>query len=71
MTAALAVVSAHAEDRENNPAKPVRPASWATPVETNGVPNLHRLNPKLYRSAQPTAEGMKTLHEIGTPSVNG
>ena len=38
-----------------------RPAVWATPVAIPGAPNLHRVAPNLYRSAQPEAEGFKTL----------
>ena len=38
-----------------------RPVSWATPVTIAGVPNLHRVAPNFYRSAQPEAEGFKAL----------
>ena len=39
-----------------------RPASWATPVEASpGLPNLHRVNAGLYRSAQPSREGFALL----------
>jgi protein tyrosine/serine phosphatase len=39
-----------------------RPATWATPVAANpGLPNLHRVNATLYRSAQPTQEGFAFL----------
>ena len=35
-----------------------RSATWATPVlAIPGLPNLHRVNASLYRSAQPTKEG--------------
>jgi protein tyrosine/serine phosphatase len=38
------------------------PASWATPVEASpGLPNLHRVNATLYRSAQPSREGFALL----------
>jgi protein tyrosine phosphatase (PTP) superfamily phosphohydrolase (DUF442 family) len=40
-----------------------RPAKWAQPVKLDGVPNLHKVSKTLYRSAQPTAEGMKNLKE--------
>lgn len=42
-----------------------RPASWAQPVKLDGVPNLYRVNSNLYRSAQPTAEGMRNLTNLG------
>jgi hypothetical protein len=35
---------------------------WATAISANkGLPNLHRVNPSLYRSAQPTKEGFEFL----------
>jgi len=46
-----------------------RPADWATPVELDGVPNLHQVSPTLYRSAQPTAEGMKGLEKLGVKTI--
>jgi protein tyrosine phosphatase (PTP) superfamily phosphohydrolase (DUF442 family) len=46
-----------------------RPASWATPIQLNGVPNLHKVSEDLYRSAQPTAEGMKNLKMMGVETV--
>ncbi len=49
------------------PAK--RPASWARPVKLDGVPNLHKVAPNLYRSAQPTAQGMKELKHMGVETI--
>ena len=46
-----------------------RPASWAQPVSLPGVPNLHRVSTNLYRSAQPDAEGMKSLKQLGIVTV--
>jgi len=46
-----------------------RPANWAQPVSLAGVPNLHKVNDGLYRSAQPTAEGMKALQAMGIRTV--
>lgn len=46
-----------------------RPASWAQPVDLEGVPNLHRVDEHLYRSAQPTAQGMKNLKQMGFETV--
>ena len=46
-----------------------RPASWAQPVELDGVPNLHKVSDNLYRSAQPTAEGMANLKKMGIKTV--
>jgi protein tyrosine phosphatase (PTP) superfamily phosphohydrolase (DUF442 family) len=49
--------------------QPARDASWATPIALEGVPNLHRINANLYRSAQPTAEGMKNLQKLGIRTI--
>ncbi len=46
-----------------------RPASWARPVTLEGVPNLHHVSSNLYRSAQPTAQGMRNLREKGVATV--
>ncbi|MFO1370921.1 MAG: tyrosine-protein phosphatase [Candidatus Competibacteraceae bacterium] len=47
-----------------------RPDSWATPLEVSGVANLHKVSSFIYRSAQPTHEGIKNLEkEIGIKTV--
>jgi len=46
-----------------------RPAQWATPITMAGVGNLHKINKGLYRSAQPTKEGMKNLEKLGIKTV--
>jgi protein tyrosine phosphatase (PTP) superfamily phosphohydrolase (DUF442 family) len=46
-----------------------RPASWAQPVKLDGVPNLHKVHDKLYRSAQPTEQGLKNLKQMGIETV--
>jgi protein tyrosine/serine phosphatase len=39
-----------------------RPENWASPVAASpGLPNLHRVNSSLYRSAQPSKEGFVFL----------
>jgi protein tyrosine/serine phosphatase len=50
-------------------AAPMRPSQWAEPMVIEGVPNLHRLSPTLYRSEQPTALGMKNLEKLGIRTV--
>jgi protein tyrosine phosphatase (PTP) superfamily phosphohydrolase (DUF442 family) len=50
-------------------AKSKRPETWAQPVQLEGVENLHKITDNLYRSAQPTAEGMKNLKQIGVRTV--
>jgi len=46
-----------------------RPATWARPLKLEGVPNFHKVSENLYRSAQPTAQGMKNLKAMGIETV--
>jgi protein tyrosine/serine phosphatase len=46
-----------------------RPADWAQPVASEELPNLHRITPTLYRSAQPSASGARELRELGINTV--
>jgi protein tyrosine phosphatase (PTP) superfamily phosphohydrolase (DUF442 family) len=46
-----------------------RPAQWAQPVQLEGVPNFHKVSDNLYRSAQPSAEGMKNLKSVGIKTI--
>jgi protein tyrosine phosphatase (PTP) superfamily phosphohydrolase (DUF442 family) len=52
---------------ETSPAN--RPAHWAVPMQMEGVPNLHKISDMLYRSAQPSAGGMKNLKAMGIETV--
>jgi protein tyrosine/serine phosphatase len=49
--------------------EPVRPPLWAQPIVLDGVPNLHKVTDQLYRSAQPTAEGMGNLKKRGMETI--
>jgi protein tyrosine/serine phosphatase len=51
------------------PAAVTRPTHWAEPIALEGVPNLHRITPSLYRSEQPTPLGMKNLEKLGIRTV--
>lgn len=46
-----------------------RPAAWAVPLVMAGVPNLHKVDVGVYRSAQPSAIGMKNLEAVGFKTV--
>jgi protein tyrosine phosphatase (PTP) superfamily phosphohydrolase (DUF442 family) len=48
---------------------PNRPAHWAIPMQMEGVPNLHKVSDTLYRSAQPSAPGMRNLKAMGIETV--
>lgn len=61
------VLVAHSEEHQKT--KKTRPASWATKLERPGLPNLHKVNDNLYRGAQPTAEGIAELEELGVKTI--
>ncbi|MCK5803595.1 MAG: tyrosine-protein phosphatase [Lentisphaeria bacterium] len=63
---ALAVGSLRAEDKAH---ARTRSSDWAQAVKAAGVPNLHCVNASLYRSAQPTAEGMRNLEKLGVKTI--
>lgn len=46
-----------------------RPSHWAQPIEMKGVPNFHKVSDTLYRSAQPSKEGMRNLKAMGIETV--
>jgi len=46
-----------------------RPVSWAQPIKLDGVPNLHKVSDSLYRSAQPTLQGMQNLKRMGIETI--
>ncbi len=46
-----------------------RPPHWAQSMQMKGVPNLHKVSDALYRSAQPSAEGMNNLKTMGIETV--
>jgi len=46
-----------------------RPVKWAQPIYMKGVPNLHKVSDSLYRSAQPSAEGMANLKAAGIETI--
>jgi protein tyrosine/serine phosphatase len=50
-------------------AETARPESWAQPITLEGVPNLHKVSDNLYRSAQPTAQGMEKLKKMGIETI--
>ncbi len=46
-----------------------RPAKWAVAIEKEGLPNLHKVSENLYRGAQPDANGIVKLQEMGIKSI--
>jgi protein tyrosine/serine phosphatase len=51
------------------PAAAERPREWAQPLAVPGIPNLHQISPNLYRSAQPSAIGMRSMEGKGGRTV--
>jgi len=49
--------------------EPTRPAAWAVPQQGEGLSNFFKVTDNLYRGAQPSAEGMKTLEKLGFKTV--
>lgn len=49
--------------------EPSRDPNWAVAMELEGVPNFHKVSDALYRSAQPTAQGMQNLEAMGIKAV--
>jgi tyrosine-protein phosphatase SIW14 len=45
------------------------PDEWAEPLELEGVPNFYKVSDDLYRSAQPTTEGMSNLRDLGIETI--
>ena len=43
--------------------------TWAKPIKRPGCPNLHQVDDKLYRGAQPTVDGCHELKRLGIKTV--
>lgn len=66
----LALVTASKSDAQLPTSEPPRPAEWAVPVTLAGAPNLHRVTPTFYRSAQPLKAGFPALaQELGIKTI--
>ena len=46
-----------------------RDPRWAEPLSREGLPNLARIEPDLYRGAQPEPEGFAALHAMGVRTI--
>ncbi|MEO8001194.1 MAG: dual specificity protein phosphatase family protein [Arenimonas sp.] len=46
-----------------------RPTQWAVPLEVKGLPNLHRVDINLYRSAQPEDGSGEAIKSLGIKTV--
>ena len=62
---------AAAVSRSDEPIVKTRPAAWAVKLDRPGLPNLFKVNARLYRGAQPTVEGIKELKKLGVKTIVG
>jgi len=46
-----------------------RPQHWAAAVERQGLPNLYKISPDLYRGAQPEKSGIEELKKLGIKTI--
>lgn len=46
-----------------------RSSSWAQSITVDGVPNFYQVSTNLYRSAQPTAQGIHNLKQMGIKTI--
>jgi protein tyrosine/serine phosphatase len=63
------VVQKSTERKGSLTVDPDRNPKWAQPLQKPGLSNFYKVSDALYRSAQPTAEGMKSLKEMGIRTV--
>ncbi|MGF6905860.1 dual specificity protein phosphatase family protein [Fusobacterium sp. PH5-44] len=49
--------------------KNIRNKKWATKMNIEGLDNLHKVSDNLYRSAQPTATGMRNAEKLGIGTI--
>lgn len=49
--------------------KNIRNEKWAVKMEVEGLDNLYKVSDNLYRSAQPTAVGMRNAEKLGIGTV--
>ncbi|MCP4147072.1 MAG: dual specificity protein phosphatase family protein, partial [bacterium] len=49
--------------------KEPRPDKWATAIQREGLPNLHKVSDALYRGAQPKKEGIVQLQKLGIKTI--
>ncbi len=67
--AGLVLVACSSSETSARGKASARRAEWAEAVALTGVPNLHKVDDRLYRSAQPSAEGMTNLVALGIKTV--
>ena len=64
-TGCLLIVSCRIYTPEVEP----RPATWAQPVNSEELPNLHKVSPDLYRCARPNEGGYDAARSMGIQTL--
>jgi protein tyrosine/serine phosphatase len=64
-----ALVAAAALSAEPITSKSQHPEAWAQPITQQGLPNLHKVSDRLYRSAQPLPPGYPDLKKLGIKTI--
>lgn len=67
--AAIAVPPLAVSAPSTGPASSGQDPRWAAPLSEPGLPNLHRVAPALYRSAQPEEAGFRAAQALGVKTV--
>lgn len=67
VVAALAIALTGTATAAETPAP--RPSGWAQPLSADGTSNFYKVSDSLYRSAQPTAEGFRSMKDLGIVTV--
>jgi protein tyrosine/serine phosphatase len=66
---ALTLATANLSSAKPAETTTARPSEWATPLAVVGLPNLHRVDINLYRSAQPLDGSGEALKKLGIKTV--
>ena len=61
--------SAHAQTSSSAPSTPVLRSAYGERLKLNGLPNGGKINDALFRGAQPRAQGMKELKNLGMTTI--
>jgi protein tyrosine phosphatase (PTP) superfamily phosphohydrolase (DUF442 family) len=65
----VALAAACGAPAEPAPSVAPRDPRWAEPLSRTGLPNLARIEPDLYRGAQPDPAGFVALRELGVKTI--
>ncbi|MBN2580084.1 MAG: tyrosine-protein phosphatase [Pirellulales bacterium] len=67
--AAVGLVSVFIGPQSRGAEAPATRKTWAKALQRPGLPNLHKVNDRLYRGAQPEKEGYAELAKMGVKTI--